>query len=93
MEVLSDEHLFHFWRLGDNNGKDYTNRNYQDMFSYAITPYTCYEEYAKDMELMRIYNSSNNPQVNFLLTMAAKSKRTDDQLMKQWGAKVYKARK
>jgi len=51
-------------------------------FHYAIQPYIDNAEYEKDKQLMAQYNSSSNPQDKFLMIMAAKVERTDDEILK-----------
>ncbi len=66
---LSDEFLWQWFKMPDPKE--------QENFSYAITPYTCREEYEKDRDGLSQMNNAANPQTKFLMIHAAKVERTD----------------
>ena len=68
---ITDEYLWHYFEMPD------CKRHFQESFSYAITPYTCLEEYIRDRDLLRNFVSPHAPNQNMLLIHAAKSERTD----------------
>lgn len=76
---ISDEYLYNWFDLDNKQRKDYMMD--KDMFSHAIQPYTCREEYDRDRELMNKYSSAGNPQDKYLLIMAAKVERTDREVL------------
>lgn len=66
---LSDEFLMKWF------GKDAPE------LSYALTPYTCIEEYQRDKELLAQNNTASAPQTKFVMVHAAKVERTDPEIL------------
>ena len=72
---LTEEFLYNYFGEPKKGDKHY------ESFHYAIQPYSSVEEYNRDRELMAKYNTPSNLQDNFLLVIAAKTERTDGEIL------------